>query len=178
MGKKVPRHSLTIGGNSPGTEVLNGVLERDRLGDRDTVLGDLGSAERLACGVVSGKLFSGGSEVEKKAAGRPSELGYRRSIQLSTRTDDDGAALGAESSLDGLGEGVDTLQHALAGVVAEDDILGTKVAAGGGLRVEQARGTGERGARASKHCGGVGNAFCGGVRKERKKEKTKLCSLV
>jgi hypothetical protein len=32
---------------SPGTEVLNGVLEGDGLGDRDTVLGDLGSTERL-----------------------------------------------------------------------------------------------------------------------------------
>jgi hypothetical protein len=30
-----------------GTEVLNGVLEGDGLGDRDTVLGDLGATERL-----------------------------------------------------------------------------------------------------------------------------------
>lgn len=36
--------------NSPSTEVLNGVFESDSLGDGDTVLGDLGSAEALAYG--------------------------------------------------------------------------------------------------------------------------------
>lgn len=39
--------------NSPSTEVLNGVLEGDSLGDGDTVLRDLGSTEALACGRVS-----------------------------------------------------------------------------------------------------------------------------
>lgn len=86
-------------------------------------------------------------------------------------TDDNSAALGAESGLDSLGEGVNTLQHALAGVVAKDNILGTKVAASGGLRVEQARGTGERSARASKHCGDVGNAFCRCVRKRERRKR-------
>lgn len=68
------------------TEVLNGVLESDSLGDRDTVLGDLGPTEALA--------------------------------------DDDGSALGAEGGRDGLCEDVNTLEHALPGVVAEDDVLG------------------------------------------------------
>lgn len=42
----------------------------------------------------------------------------------TTRTDDDGPALGTEGGRDGLCEDVYTLEHALPGVVAEDDVLG------------------------------------------------------
>lgn len=46
------------------------------------------------------------------------------SSRQEVRTDDDGPALGAEGGSDGLCEDVNTLEHALPGVVAEDDVLG------------------------------------------------------
>lgn len=46
------------------------------------------------------------------------------SSKQEIRTDDDGSALGAEGGRDGLCEDVNTLEHALPGVVAEDDVLG------------------------------------------------------
>ena len=85
MGKK---SSTTLAHDrlySPSTEVLNGVLESDGLGDRDTVLGDLGSTERLACESSAANSFSDGSGVEKKVAGHRSELSSERSV-LATDT--------------------------------------------------------------------------------------------
>jgi len=64
-------------------------------------------------------------------------------------TDDHGAALGTKSSGDSLGEGVNALEHTLAGIVTKDDVLGAEVAAGNGL--DEARGAGEGGAGTGEH---------------------------
>lgn len=101
--------------DAPSTEVLYGVLEGDGLCDGNTVFGDLGSTEALACGVYQLLWRS-----------------IRYNVVTVSRTDDDGPSLGAESSANGFSEDIDTLQHALPSIVTEHNIFGSVASAGNG----------------------------------------------
>jgi hypothetical protein len=58
-------------------------------------------------------------------------------------TDDDGSSLGTESSRDSLGEDVDSLEHALSGIIAEDDVLGSVASLGDRGRLKESSGSRE-----------------------------------
>jgi hypothetical protein len=68
----------------------------------------------------------------------------------SPLTDDDGSSLGAESSRDSLGKNVNTLEHALPGIVSKHDILGGVASLGDGGRLEESGRSGESTAGSSE----------------------------
>ena len=72
-----------------------------------------------------------------------------------TLTNDNGSSLGTQGGRDSLGEDVDTLEHALSGVVAKDDILGSVTSSGDRGGLEQPSGSGQSSTRSSEveHCG-------------------------
>lgn len=61
-------------------------------------------------------------------------------------TDDDCPALGSEGSANGLGQNIDTPQHALSGLVTKHDILACVPSASSRYGLDEPCGAGESGA--------------------------------